>query len=691
MKIEDYRRELIEAVGVRAEADAEPLDRAFVSVCASILEEFDALTGFEPAYFRGIGERRSNLGVDGYCLVTDDDSVEIVIADYSGLLDGTWIPTMGKSQVDKLFGLARNFVRDSLRGDFAVGREPSDPAVQLSRDLADSRSRLRRITVNCLSDTSYQRTAIRETEVLEGVQVEFRLWDITRLHEAHTSASGRDELQINMPELGYENGLPALATHGDDFDTYLLTVPASLLAQLYEDHGNRLLESNVRSFLSARGKVNKGIRATLEGEPDRFLAYNNGITATATGIDHNGRSITSINNLQIVNGGQTTASLYYAQRDSKSAIDLTNVAVQMKLVVVDPSLAESLVPKISRYANSQNAVNEADFFSNSPFHIRLEQLSKRVATPSVSGTTLRTKWFYERARGQFQNDKAKLSKAAQKRFDAEYPKTQLITKTDAARYINSWNGLPHIVSRGTQKNFHQFAMSVDPLWNKDDTQFNERYFRELVALAILYRDLRKAVMKADWYRKGYLANIVTLTLARIGHEVGKASGSGSNFDFEAIWASQAVPSELLASAMEIAEAMLGVLESETRTKQNVTEWAKDEYSWTRAKAVPLGDPVIETIGRYIVAAEKVRGARRDAASLQETDNEIEVLTTVINTPASSWKSALEFLTRQRSLSPTEAGILQKLVRGGGTFVPSDRQGTVALRCLDRAKELGLRL
>ena len=240
----------------------------------------------------------------------------------------------------------------------------------------------------------------------------------------HESTLGREELTIDLTEWA-PTGIPALKASAADGDTttYLCVLPARLIADLYGRYGGRLLQGNVRSYLSNRGKVNRGIRETVMSKPELFLAYNNGITATATGVEVTSSSITKVTDLQIVNGGQTTASLFYAQRDSKRRSQFDEAYVQAKLVVVSPELAQELVPNISRFANSQNKVNEADFFSNSPFHVRLEELSRRILTPPRPGVTYQSKWFYERTRGQYANEKAKLGNSAEeKKFAATYPR-----------------------------------------------------------------------------------------------------------------------------------------------------------------------------------------------------------------------------------------------------------------------------
>ena len=98
-----------------------------------------------------------------------------------------------------------------------------------------------------------------------------------------------------------------------------------------------------------------------------------------------GLVIDSIKDLQIVNGGQTTASLFHTRRSDKA--DLGEVFVQMKLTVIDDEKSEEVVPRISEFANTQNKVNAADFFSNHPFHVRMESFFSPDMGAGTAGFT----------------------------------------------------------------------------------------------------------------------------------------------------------------------------------------------------------------------------------------------------------------------------------------------------------------
>ena len=228
-----------------------------------------------------------------------------------------------------------------------------------------------------------------------------------------------------------------------------------MLASIYDEFGSRLLEGNVRSFLSASGKVNKGIKETILKTPKYFFTYNNGIATTAseikTEMTENGLEIVAIKDLQIINGGQTTASLLNTKINYEKDTHLEDIFVAMKLTVITSDDSAKMIENISRCANSQNKVSDADFFSNSPFHVRFEQLCKQYPAPAINGNQYQTHWFYERARGSYKQEQMKLTKAQRDKFALLNPKNQVITKTDLAKFMNSYYQLPQEVSKGAQR------------------------------------------------------------------------------------------------------------------------------------------------------------------------------------------------------------------------------------------------
>jgi hypothetical protein len=681
MDLEAFRLNLLNQAHVRASAEGSFTKEAFLAELSDRLADAEEVELLNVVWFEGEGKRRRKLAVHGFDLDDSDNSVALAVLRWGGQDFSTFSYTEAMASFRALQG----FLEEAVSGEFVVGREESSLQYQLAEDLRKRGANVSRYRLYLLSDLAITGSAkaVPSTE-LNGVPVDFHVWDVRRLHQVAESLTGRQELVIDLTEWLPE-GLPALEVraHSNDTRTYLAALPSVMLAELYDRHGSRLLEGNVRSYLSNRGKVNKGIRTTVLSDPAHFLAYNNGITATAVGVDLKDGKIAKVTDLQIVNGGQTTASLFYVRRENRSA-SMEDVYVQMKLVVVEPSVASDMIPLISRHANSQNRVSEADFFSNSPFHVRLQELSRRILAPAKAGVNFQTHWFYERTRGSYQNEKAKLTPAKQKKFEEMYPRTQVIDKTAAAKYEVTWGMQPHLVSSGAQKNFVAFANLVAAKWEATPDLFNELYWKHLVAKALLFESVRTAIAKADWYQKGYLANYVTYTLAKLAYEIGR-QGKGRIFDLDQIWSIQAVSPEVVDECLAIGRKVQGVLTSDSREVQNVTEWAKRESCWAAVKAAD--HRLSEGLDSQLTAAATVRQSKRDAAAVQRIDAGIDAQLKVLSMQASEWIAIQEFLSESRLLSPNEASILD-LVTGRRPGVPSEAQAKRLLAVLQKADDAG---
>jgi hypothetical protein len=440
------------------------------------------------------------------------------------------------------------------------------------------------------------------------------------------------------------------------------------LSKIYDRWHARLLEQNVRVFLQARGSVNKGIRNTLENNPKMFFAYNNGITATTEGVKvrkkGNELSLTGLQNFQIVNGGQTTASIHAASRTK--GIDISEVFVQMKLSVVPRENAAPIVAKISEYANSQNKVNAADFFANHPFHVRMEDFSRRIYAPSPDGTFRETKWYYERARGQYQDARNLLTEAQRKKFDLEYPKQQVISKTDLAKYLNPWLELPDSVSKGSQKNFTEFAGMIGPEWDKNADVFNESFYRQSIAKAIIFTTAERIVTEQSWYNGGGIrSRVVPYAIAKLAHD---AKLRARYVDFEQVWKAQSV-SEILAAAMTIAaERVHTVIMGDHGEIPNPLEWAKQQACWNRVKQLEIAWPA--KWFNTLLTIEDVKSDRRTNVKEQKMLNGIQAQTAVLNAGAAFWKAAHTWVREREVLTGTESGILEV---AASNRLPSDKQ------------------
>lgn len=684
--IEPYFIDFQNSIRAAAAADEAFTEGVFIEELSKRLSGAEEVDSLIPAHFTGTTSRGRKLRLDGYDFGDEDGHAVLAVANF---FPENSLATVSLPSARRMFASLEGFVESAFDGSLMRDLEESSEAYQVAHELAARKPGLHKIRLYLLTNGKLgDKVRTLHSSQIDGISIEYHLWDIERLRRVESSQLGREEIDIDLTEWSPE-GIAALHVTSDDsgLATYLAVLPGHLLSGVYRKYGGRVLEANVRSFLSSRGNVNRGIRGTVLQQPGLFLAYNNGISATASAIQTKDvagvKHLMRITDLQIVNGGQTTASLFYTEKIDKA--DLSQVFVQMKLIVVEPERAADLVPKISRFANTQNRVSEADFFSNHAFHVRMEDKSRRLLVPAKAGSAFQTKWFYERTRGQFLNERAKATTAQARRFEAEYPRGQMITKTDAAKYIVSWDGKPHVVSAGAQKNFLAFASVISMAWERDDLQFGDDYFKELVAKAILFSAVRSRVMKAEWYTSGYLANIVTYTLAKLSFQTATKSSLGGRFDLGKIWRDQAASGGLLDDLESIAKEVTSVLTSETRPVVNVTEWAKREACWKEVSALPI--PVGAGIAAYLLAAGEAQEGKTSAKKLQRVDSGIVAQIRVNEMGSRYWVKLRDFGREMKSLAGKDLDILRCAIGETGRL-PSVAQAAYLLELSARMEAIG---
>lgn len=621
MELDQFRKDLIETVKAIAASESTFTESAFIEHTARLLADAEEVVDFEPCYFRGTGSRNRAIRVDGYCEDDIDGTLSIVIADFRGSVE---VPSLTATEANTLFSRLKAFFEDSVSGRLHASIEESTPGYALSSLIYSRRDSIAKLRLFLVTDALLSsRIKDLPAETVAAVPAEFHVWDIARFHRVHESKLGREAIEVDFTEF-HSDGFPCLIAHidSDQYRSFLCVLPGHVLADIYEKYGSRLLEQNVRSFLTVRGGVNKGIRNTILNEPGMFFAYNNGITTTAVDVtiskDGAGRlRLIGAKHLQIVNGGQTTASLALARKKDKASLD--HIFIQMKLSVVDPERAPKIIPNISRFANSQNKVSDADFFANHDFHWRMETISRRVWAPAIGGAQHETKWFYERARGQYLNEQTLLTPAERQRFLRQHPRDQVMTKTDIAKYENSWRLLPHKVSLGAQKNFREFAEFIGKEWEKAESCFNEEFFRRLVAKAIMFRQTEKIVSRQSWYQGGYRANIVTFTIAKLAQMV-ESSANRRTINFRAIWNNQGLSSAMERQIEIIAAEIFQIITNPETGFQNVTEWCKKELCWKRVCDREI--KLTTELRSELVMPEEERAILREARTEQRVDNDL---------------------------------------------------------------------
>lgn len=625
------------------------------------------------------------MRVDGYWF-NDEAALDIFVADFDCRRE---LETLTRTDVDAAFKRAVNFFEASLQG--ALEPDVTTPEYGLVRQIADRRAMLRHVNFYLTSERvlSDRFQGLPDNEI-GGIRATYHIWDMARFQRQRSSRGHKEPLNIDFVEL-FGNGIACLPANlgSDSYRSYLIVMPAPILAALYDRYSARLLEQNVRTFLQARAQVNKGIRTTILNEPQMFFAYNNGITATAQEVETRttdaGLQIVRMTDLQIVNGGQTTASLFHTQRRDKA--DLSDIFVQMKLSVIDSEQSEMVVPRISEYANTQNRVNAADFFSNHPFHVRMAEFSRRIWAPAQQGAQRETKWFYERARGQYIDAQSKLTAGEQKRFRAEYPKPQMLTKTDLAKFENVFDDHPRWVNLGGQKNFARYALRIGKEWEKSSDGFNELYFKRVVARGILFRATEKLVSAQPWYNGGYRANIVAYALSMLG-EITKRRKVA--VDYQRIWAAQAADEVLSQALVVIATAVNDDITRPPQGISNISEWCKREGCWTRllGHADDIAELLPEEFWAGLMSTEDNRHDAKTARHTQKIDNGIEVQKRVFEVPTAQWSLILKEGTSKRLFSPKELRVL-KIAEQMPTKIPTEKQSAVLVDILGKAQQEGI--
>ena len=675
----DFRQDLLLGSEVNGRFQLEE----FMEVIASELVETGFIEGFDYCHYRA----QRGIRVDGSWF-NDEGVLNLFIADFEQRAE---LASLTRRDIDSAFKRVSSFFEASADRNLAEDIEVTSPEYDLARQIADRRGSISSLNLILFSERTLSGAVqdLPDGEVA-GVPASYHVWDISRLHRQRTSRSHKEPLDIDFKKM-FGDGvacLPACLSN-EVYKSYLMVMPADALATLYGKFGARLLEQNVRTFLQARGNVNKGIRATIMNEPGMFFAYNNGITATAQSIDTEesdfGLKVTRIVDLQIVNGGQTTASLFHTRK--RDGADLSHIFVQMKLSVIDSQENEMIVPKISEYANTQNRVNAADFFSNHPFHGRMEEFSRRIWAPAQKGSLRETHWFYERVRGQYADAQSNLTSAEKRRFLAEYPKQQMFTKTELAKFENVWDDHPMWVNRGSQKNFVRYAERIGKEWEKSSDAFNEFYFKRVVARGLIFRATERIVSNQSWYNGGYRANIVAYTLALLAEIAKRRSGS---VDFMEVWRTQTVGPVL----NEVIALVSGVVNDDiTRPADgvsNISEWCKKESCWTRMKnrIEAVEEALPAAFYDHLVSLVDLDETMRSAKRAQKVDNGIEAQKKVLAISASEWARISTSMLERNLLTPKEVGVL-KVAMQIPLKLPTEKQSMVLMEVLHKGHVEGI--
>ncbi len=642
----------------------------FTNVMLEYLEEAGEVTDPVICPFRGYG-----LQLNAYAVSGDYESVDIFVSIYS---DAEQPRSVSQADVDAAIKRAIQLYHKATNDLYTAFQEDND-TYEFAITLYQNKGSIKRVRIFALTNGLVKSIALKNITI-GCAEVSFYLWDIDRLYRCVTSGKMRETIEIDFEEK-FHMSIPCIENNvSDKYSVYLAIINGNLLADLYDEFRDRLLEKNVRSFLQVKGNVNKGIRDTLREEPDMFLAYNNGISVTAESAeiirDENGKpSIKRIRDMQIVNGGQTTASIFNARNDRKIPVDLSQVFVQMKISVIHSEAdMDEIVPRISTYANTQNKIQIADFSANDPFHRRIEELSRTIWAPSQGGMKPKN-WFYERARGQYADMLTRESTTKRKKeYKENHP---LFTKTDLAKYENTWDQLPWQVSEGAQKNFHKFMLRLN---ERKGFVPDEIYYHHLIAKAILFRQAEKLVQKQQY--GGYRANIVTYTLAFLSFK------TAQRIDLDRIWKEQSL-TPALENEIVLISRFIQKLIVNPPGGANIGEWCKKEKCWQtiREHEFILSDELqseLLSVSRPAVVHQPATGS---IDSL--TEDELALIDEAASIPAETWFALSRWAKETKNFQPWQRSLLFSVgALVGRGQKPSIKQATHAVKAYKDALEKG---
>lgn len=511
-----------------------------------------------------------NMRLDGYAFSEYFHSLTLLVSKYQSKNNPE---LMKKTEIEKMLKKAVKFYK-TCQTDYFEELEESSDGYQAYQFIKSHKAEIE--TVNIILVTNDETISFIPDDVSFGkVNIKFDVWDIERLYQSVFSGLAIERQLIVKLKKKYNAPLPLIKVKGDNdvYDCYIGVISGELLARIYKDEGQDLIQKNVRSFLQATGKVNKGIKMSLKDEPEMFMAYNNGISTIADSIVIDPDSshgdlvtITEITGWQIVNGGQTTASIYNA---FQSKLSLENVNVQIKLSVIkDEEQAETIIQNISKYANSQNKINMSDFNANDVYHVKMERLSRSTYIPVAKGKSLDL-WFYERARGQYLVELSRQPTAKSKsEFKSHCPKSRCISKTVAAKCVMAWKGYPHIVSKGLETNFVFFS---DMVSKGEFPEPSEQSYIEMISKVILFNRCDEIIKNMKF--GGFKAQQDYYVVALIGKYYADL------IDPQEIWNNQDITAEIAKVIENLAYQVWEHFQNPIVPGVNIGQWCKKEDCW----------------------------------------------------------------------------------------------------------------
>ncbi len=670
MDIKEFAQELIDNVNMSVEMTGSDYDQELATSILEYMEDNGEVNAPEICSFQ---KTRSRITAYDY-----NDEAESLDLFYL-MKANTLLGKVNNGDVQKGFNYLMSFYREAMNGQLFKNEDvvSSDEIVEVAKLVQSTKGQINQLRVYVITDGLTDPSAVPATVESEDGDyvIEYNVWDMQRVYQQHNIRAGKEKVEIDFPTT-YNTELQCLKMSEQNLfvDAYLAIIPGITLAKIYKQYQQVLLEKNVRTFLQFKGKVNKEIRKTLRENPDMFFSYNNGISTTASEIETKEIDgtlyITRLYDWQIVNGGQTTASIAASLTDKE--VDLNKVFVPMKISVIrDAEHDAELIRSISISANSQTAIKNSDFSANDPYLVDLERFSRSEWVPNGNNKPF-CKWYFERTRGQYLDQLAQLSGVNEKTFKIEYPKKYKITKTDIAKYEAAWKQRPYDVCWGAEKNYKSFVAEI----KREKPTISAAYFKKIIAKGILFNAIDGLVKAQNL--GGYKANMNAYLMSSISFL------SGGNLDLTYIWDNQKVQDEVLNKVISLIpmvwEHITGGASGGNQSS-NVGEWTKKSDCWNKLK-LKLGE--IDKFDDELMQPD----TNDDGSYLNETQQsrikEAEAI------EPNYWFELANWAKRNNQLTPIERkaafnfGTMKSRNRG----ITSLKQALFALKIVEKAKEQG---
>lgn len=668
--IEIIKKELQGEIDLRSESHDEPSNMALFGIFQEMLSGSGQILDDD---LNILNSRSNNVHFAAYSRDIERSEIHVFTTQY---ISGITAEKVYKKDVESFFAKTiQAFI--NLKGEKIKAFDPFDPIVELFEEFSERRHHWNKVVIWMCANSVYgSREGSSITTMESGLSIVFNFIDLKYYQSLLTD---KEVSKINI-----STEIPAIKVlENDSYSSYLFSLSGYELCTFYDQYGKRLLESNVRTFLSLRGSTNKGIYNTIHMDLERpfFFAYNNGLTATSSAVNYRNSKIYGITDLQIVNGGQTMSTIYKAWKDGKT---LDNVFVQVKLNVIhDLENKDTFVSRISRFANTQNKVNNSDFFSNSYYHRTMKVLSSKIRV-TKNGQLTPEKWFYERVRGEYVNDQLFLSQGLRNRFKIEYPQSNVFDKIAVAKAYLSVNELPYLVSRGAQLCFAEFAKRVSDLYDEANI-LDEAAYKQIIAQVILFRAFEKRVSNSNWYTGGYRAQTVAYTIALY---VNKLKTINVSIDWMSIWNGQNTSSPLIIELDRFGEAVHEKLINPPPGNTNIGTYSKREPCWVRVKELKIkpekGIDGIRSFGQQKTGATKKSKALRPETGIAAQLKVMELAKTDMPKKLLSYYNSKHApLIRDRDRSIISSW------HEGRIGYPSEIQAKIIMNVIKKAEEAGL--